>query len=59
VPRLTDSGLTVWVPVKGDLTGPWKIPAAPGYSFNSRLELRGKTFRDGFRVNPAARPPSE
>ena len=59
VPRLTDSGLTVWVPVKGDLTGAWKIPAAPNYSFNPKLELRGKTYRDGFRVNPKAQQPTE
>jgi hypothetical protein len=59
VSRLTYSGLAVWVPVKGDLTGPWKIPAAPVSSFDPRLELRGKTFRDGFRINLAARPPAE
>ena len=59
VPRLTYSGLAVWVPVTGDLTGPWKIPAAPANSFNPRLELRGKTLRDGFRINPYARKPGE
>jgi hypothetical protein len=58
VPRLTYSGLAVWVPVKGDLTGPWKIPAAPANSFNPKLELRGKTLRDGFRINPYARKPA-
>jgi hypothetical protein len=59
VPRLTYSGLLVWVPVTGDLTGPWKIPAAPPSSFNPKLELRGKTFRDGFRINLNARKPAE
>jgi len=59
VPRLTYSGLTVWVPVTGDMTGPWKIPAAPAYSFKPRLELRGKTFREGFRINLKAREPAE
>jgi len=59
VPRLTYSGLTVWVPVTGDMTGPWKIPAAPAYSFNPRLELRGKTFKEGFRINLKAREPAE
>jgi hypothetical protein len=59
VPRLTYSGLAVWVPVTGNLTGPWKIPAAPPSSFNPRLELRGKTFRDGFRINLNARKPAE
>jgi hypothetical protein len=59
VPRLTYSGLAVWVPVTGDLTGPWKIPAAPPSSFNPRLEQRGKTFRDGFRINPNAQKPAE
>ncbi|MBV9733804.1 MAG: hypothetical protein JO275_13600 [Verrucomicrobia bacterium] len=58
VPRLTYSGLAVWVPVTGDVTGPWKIPAAPAYSFNPRLELRGKTLRDGFRINPNAQKPA-
>src|SRR5260370_3437626 len=58
VPRLTFSGLTVWVPVEGDVTGAWQIPALPPSSFNPRLEQRGKTFRDGFRVNPAAREPA-
>jgi hypothetical protein len=56
---LTYSGLAVWVPVKGDLAGPWKIPAAPANSFDPRLELRGKTFRDGFRINLTAQPPAE
>ena len=56
VPRLTNSGLTVWVPTEGNLTGAWQIPATP--YFNPRLEQRGKTFRDGFRINPAARPPT-
>jgi hypothetical protein len=57
-PRVTLSGLTIWVPTKGDQTGPWKIPAAPASSFNPNLELRGKTLRDGFRINEAARQPS-
>jgi hypothetical protein len=57
VPKLTYSGLTVWVPSKGDQTGPWKIPATP--NFDPRLESRGKTFRDGFRINLTAKPPSE
>jgi hypothetical protein len=59
VPRLTYSGLTVWVPAEGDVTGAWQIPAAPQSSFNPKLELRGKTLRDGFRVNPTARQPAE
>jgi hypothetical protein len=59
VPRLTYSGLAVWVPVTGNLTGPWKIPAAPASSFDPRLELRGKTLRDGFRINLNARKPAE
>jgi hypothetical protein len=59
VPRLTYSGLAIWVPVTGDLTGPWKIPAAPPSSFNPKLELRGKTLRDGFRINLNARKPAE
>jgi hypothetical protein len=50
VARQTLSGLTVWVPVEGNLTGPWTIPAAPADRFDPRLELRGKTLRDGFRI---------
>lgn len=49
--QLTYSGLAVWVPVNGDLTGPWNIPATPPNRFDPRLELRGKTFREGFRMN--------
>jgi hypothetical protein len=59
VPRVTFSGLTVWVPTEGDITGASVIPAVPPSSFNPRLELRGKTFRDGFRLNPMARQPGK
>jgi hypothetical protein len=51
VSRLTFSGLAIWVPVEGNLTGPWKIPATPADRFDPRLELRGKTLREGFRIN--------
>jgi hypothetical protein len=59
VPELTYSGLVIWLPVQGELTGPWTIPSTPPDRFDPRLELRGKTFRDGFRINPMARPPSK
>jgi hypothetical protein len=51
VSRVTFSGLAVWVPTESNLTGPWQIPATPTDRFDPRLELRGKTFRDGFRIN--------
>jgi hypothetical protein len=55
VPRVTFSGLTIWVPSKGNLPGPWKIPATPPDYYKPSLELRGKTLQDGFRINAAAR----
>ena len=57
VPRTTYSGLTIWVPLQGDLIGPWRIPAAA--YFDPRLQLRSKTFREGFRIDPTLRPASE
>ena len=51
VSRVTFSGLAVWVPSESNLTGPWQIPATPADRFDPRLELRGKTLRDGFRIN--------
>jgi hypothetical protein len=49
--RVTFSGLAVWVPTESNLTGPWQIPATPADRFDPRLELRDKTFRNGFRIN--------
>jgi hypothetical protein len=49
--ELTYSGLAVWVPVDGESAGPWQIPATPPDRFDPRLELRGKSFREGFRMN--------
>jgi hypothetical protein len=51
VSRVTFSGLAVWVPTEGNLTGPWQIPATPADRFDPRLELRGKTLREGFRID--------
>ena len=51
VSELTYSGLKVWVPAEGELTGPWTIPATPPDRFDPRLELRGQTLREGFRMN--------
>jgi hypothetical protein len=51
VTRLTFSGLAIWVPSEGDVSGPWQIPATPSNRFDPRLELRGKTLREGFRIN--------
>jgi hypothetical protein len=51
VSELTYSGLAIWVPAQGQLTGPWNIPATPRDRFDPRLELRGTTLREGFRMN--------
>jgi len=51
ISRLTYSGLAIWVPTESNLTGPWQIPATPADRFDPRLELRGKTLREGFRIN--------
>lgn len=51
VSELTYSGLAVSVPAEGELTGPWTIPATPRDRFDPRLELRGTTLREGFRMN--------
>jgi len=51
VSELTYSGLKVWVPAEGELAGPWTIPATPPDRFDPRLELRGQTLREGFRMN--------
>ncbi|HEY4814868.1 MAG TPA: hypothetical protein VIH58_09345 [Chthoniobacterales bacterium] len=51
VSRVTFSGLAIWVPTEGNLTGPWQIPATPADRFDPRLELRGKTLREGFRID--------
>jgi hypothetical protein len=51
VSRVTYSGLAIWVPTESNLAGPWQIPATPADRFDPRLELRGKTLREGFRIN--------
>jgi hypothetical protein len=51
VSELTYSGLAIWVPAQGQITGPWNIPATPRDRFDPRLELRGTTLREGFRMN--------
>jgi hypothetical protein len=53
--RRTDSGLTVWVPKSVYEPGFAQLISTPPDRFNSRLELRGPTLRDGFRI----RPPSD
>jgi hypothetical protein len=58
VSRFTYSGLAIWVPIEDNLTGPWQIPATPADRFDPRLELRGKTLREGFRIDRAwPKPP--
>lgn len=42
------NGLTIYVPAKGDQCFEQCLPCAP--YFNDRLEMRGETLQDGFRM---------
>jgi len=48
--RFTRSGLGVWVPVNDYNPGDWELLSTPPDRFDSRLELRGSTLRQGFRI---------
>lgn len=48
--RSTRSGLGVWVPATQYNPGDWELLSTPPDRFNSRLELRGPTLRQGFRI---------
>ena len=48
--RRTDSGLEIWVPTEGDSPGDSELLATPPDRFDPRLELRGPTLRQGFRI---------
>ena len=50
--RRTDSGLTVWIPKSVYEPGSAQLISTPPDRFNSRLELRGPSLRDGFRIRP-------
>jgi hypothetical protein len=46
----TKSGAGIWVPKEGINSGDSKLPATPPDRFDPKLELRGPTLRDGFRI---------
>jgi hypothetical protein len=46
----TKSGLGIWVPKEGINSGDSKLPATPPDRFDPKLELRGPTLREGFRI---------
>jgi hypothetical protein len=48
--RRTDSGLEIWVPTEGNSPGDSELLATPPDRFDPRLELRGLTLRQGFRI---------
>jgi hypothetical protein len=48
--RYTDSGLAVWVPKSSYAAGSTELVSTPADRFNPRLELRGSSLRDGFRI---------
>jgi hypothetical protein len=48
--RLTRSGLGVWLPTPPSNPGDWELVSTPLDRFDSRLELRGPTLRQGFRI---------
>jgi hypothetical protein len=48
--RRTNSGLEIWVPTEGNSPGESELLATPPDRFNPRLELRGPTLRQGFRI---------
>jgi hypothetical protein len=46
----TESGAGIWVPKEGINSVDSKLPATPPDRFDPKLELRGPTLRDGFRI---------
>jgi hypothetical protein len=46
----TESGAGIWVPKEGINSVDSKLPATPPDRFDPKLELRGSTLRDGFRI---------
>jgi hypothetical protein len=48
--RFTRSGLGVWVPATEYNPGDWELLSTPADRFDYRLELRGPTLRQGFRI---------
>jgi hypothetical protein len=56
-PHTYASGLTVAVPVRGDLCINEPLPCSPGTERGTYdLSLRGATLRDGFRLRPRSAP---
>jgi hypothetical protein len=48
--RHTKSGAGIWIPKEGINSGDAKLPVTPPDRFDPKLELRGSTLRDGFRI---------
>jgi hypothetical protein len=48
--RHTKSEAGIWIPKEGINSGDAKLPATPPDRFDPKLELRGPTLRDGFRI---------
>jgi len=51
--QLTKSGAAIWVPAQGTDSVDWKLPVTPIDRFDSNLEFRGTTLREGFRIREA------
>jgi hypothetical protein len=49
----TKSGAAIWVPAQGTDSVDWKLPVTPIDRFDSNLEFRGTTLREGFRIREA------
>jgi hypothetical protein len=49
----TKSGAAIWVPAQGINSVDWKLPTTPPDRFDSNLEFRGTTLREGFRIRKA------
>jgi hypothetical protein len=48
--QYTASGAGIWIPKEGSNSVDWELPATPPDRFDPKLELRGPTLRDGFRI---------
>jgi hypothetical protein len=48
--QYTTLGTAIWVPQHGKYSGDWNLPVTPPDRFQRKLEQRGSTLRDGFRI---------
>jgi hypothetical protein len=48
--QYTALGTAIWVPQHGKYSGDWNLPVTPRDRFQRKLEQRGPTLRDGFRI---------